>query len=76
MRLPKGILQKLAYLSNINARTISDYAATSKRPGRQRSLELSKGCVALGLDIAPEVWLFGTSEDIKARLATKKNETA
>ncbi len=78
MRLPHGTLMQLEKVTGLPKSNLSAYAAARRRPSRQRAIDLAEACESIGLDVAPEVWLFGTPEDIKTRLATaaKANEAA
>jgi hypothetical protein len=69
MRLSKGVLQNLHEQTKISVPALSDYAATRKRPGRKRALDLEKACKDLGYDVPAIVWLYDSSEEIKSRLS-------
>ena len=74
MRLSKGILQKLHEHTEISVSALSDYAATRKRPGRKRALDLENACRQIGRDVPAVVWLYESSREIKSRLSGRRTD--
>jgi transcriptional regulator with XRE-family HTH domain len=72
MRLPHGFLKKITEITGFSKSYLSDLAAGRKRPGRKRSLLLEEACTAMSLNVPAELWLFGTSFEIKSALTGKK----
>lgn len=68
MRLPYGVLKKLSEETGLKTNYLSNLVATRDRPGRQRAIELEEACKRLGWDVPKELWMFGTSEQIKAAI--------
>lgn len=74
MRLPKGTLTKLAEITGIHHRVLSDYVSTRIRPGSHRALLLELSCKKIGLDVSLRLWIFGTSDELKAALTNNHIE--
>lgn len=68
MKLSNGILKRLSIETGIDARHLSGYACTSRRPGRKRARYLEEITNKLGFKVSAELWVFGTSEEIKKAL--------
>ena len=68
MRLKNGTLTKLSKITRLPIQVLSDYAGTSKRPGRVRAVMLEKSAKKIGAEIPAILWLYGTAKQIKAEL--------
>ena len=68
MRLKNGTLIKLSEKTKLPIQVLSDYAGTSKRPGRIRAILLEKSAKKIGVNIPAVMWLYGTEKQIKAEL--------
>lgn len=68
MKLKNGTLIKLAKFTNLSVQTLSAYAGANKRPTRNRAVLLEKATRKMGVGIPAVMWLYGSGEEIKAKL--------
>lgn len=67
-RLPRGTLTPYAKKTGLSLPYLSEIAAARRRPGRERALALSHAAKAIGKDIPPATWLYGSKEVLRAAL--------
>ena len=72
MRIPNGILPKLAEITGIKPYNISAYINRLRTPSPQRAILLETATHEMGLSVTKEAWVFGSKNDIKSALSKKE----
>ena len=68
MKLKNGTLIKFSKITKLSVQNLSDYAGANKRPSRNRAVLLEKAARKMGVGIPAVIWLYGSGEEIKAKL--------
>ena len=67
--IKRGTLTKLSSETGYSRSYLCDLAAGRKRAGRKRALVLEEACQNIGIKANKELWIFGTSDEIKSALS-------
>lgn len=72
MRLPHGMVKKIADKIGISNVSICSIIAKRDNCSPNRAIELENVCKELGYNVPKELWIFGTSLQIKQALLSSK----
>ena len=67
-RINQGVLKTLSEVSGVAVTYLSDIASIRKRPGRKTALLISISARSIGINIPPEILIYGGAYEIKKRL--------
>lgn len=72
MRLPHGMVKKLADKLGVSNVSMCSMIAKRDQCSPNRAIKLEKICEEFGYNVPKELWVFGTSTQIKQALLSSK----